>query len=130
MNFIADSFSQAVQELLGRSSGPLHARLLIQPLVASVLAIKAGLRDAKAGDPPFLWTVLTKSDERKPLVRSAWKDISKLFIIAMVLDTVYQFLVLKEFRILQTLIVAIVVAVIPYSLLRGIVTRLARGARG
>lgn len=130
MSVFADSFSQAIQELLGRSSGPLHMRLLLQPTVAGILAIKAGLRDAKAGDPPFLWTVVTKSDARKPLMRSAWKDISKLFIIALVLDTIYQYVVLKEFRILQTLIVAIVVAVLPYSLLRGVVTRIARGARG
>ena len=126
MDTIIENFNRAVSELLGRSSGPLHLRLILQPTVASILAIKAGMRDAKTGQPPFLWTLFTKSEQRSTLVKSAWGDISKLFIIAMVLDTIYQYIVLKEFHLLQTFIVAIVVAVIPYTLLRGIVTRIMR----
>ena len=126
MDTIIQAFNQAISELLGRSAGPLHLRLILQPTVASILAIKAGMRDAKAGNPPFFYTLVTGEGQRKALMRSAWGDISKLFIIAMVLDTVYQYIVLKEFHLLQTLIVAIVVAVIPYTLLRGIVTRIAR----
>ena len=129
MDSFIESFNRAVQELLGRSSGPMHLRLLIQPTVASILAFKAGKRDAEAGNPPFLWTFLTGEGQRKALVRSAWGDMGKLFVIAMVLDTIYQLVVLKEFHILQTLIVAIVVAVIPYSLVRGTVTRI-MGAKG
>ena len=124
MDTIIESFNRAISELLGRSSGPLHLRLLIQPTVASILAIKAGLRDAKEGNPPFLWNYVTESTQRAALRSSVWKDIGKLFIIATVLDLVYQYIVLKEFHLLQTLIVAVVVAVIPYCLVRGPVTRL------
>ncbi len=126
MDTIVESLNRAVEQLLGRSSGPLHLRLLIQPTVASILAIKAGMRDAKAGNPPFLFTLLTNSETRRSLMKSGWKDISTLFVIAMVLDTIYQYVVLKEFHLLQTLLVAIVVAVIPYTVLRGIVTRVMR----
>jgi len=104
----------------------MHLRLVIQPTVATILAIRAGLRDARQGRPAFFWTLLKSSSERKTLIRSGWKDISKVFILAMLLDAIYQLIALHAFYPVQTLIVAIVVAVIPYTVLRGPVTRLTR----
>ena len=47
-------------------------------------------------------------------------------IIAAVLDLVYQVVALREIHAVQTAIVVVAVAVIPYVLFRGPVTRLAR----
>lgn len=124
---ISEILNRAVEQLLGRTSGPLHARLLIQPIVATILAIRAGMRDAREGKPAFFWTILTSPEEREILRRSGWKDIGKLFIVAIVLDTIYQVIALHWFYPMQTFIVAVVVAVIPYTLLRGLATRVARG---
>ena len=44
MNPIAESLTRGVEQLLGRASGPLHFRLILQPIVATALAIRAGLR--------------------------------------------------------------------------------------
>jgi hypothetical protein len=123
---ITESLSRAVQQLLGRSSGPLHFRLVIQPIVATILAIRAGMRDARAGRPAFFWTFLTDPTERKRLAASGWKDIGKIFIVALVLDTVYQLIALRGFYVVQALIVAIAVALVPYVLLRGPASRIAR----
>ena len=123
MEQITEQLNNAVQELLGRAAGPMHLRLILQPIMATFLATKAGIRDAKAGNPPFLFSYLNLPDQRKALRQSAWKDISILFTIACVLDLVYQYIVFKEFHLLQTLLVAIVVAVIPYSVVRGLVNR-------
>jgi hypothetical protein len=123
---ISGSLSRAVEELLGRSSGPLHFRLVMQPLVATILAIRAGRRDAKQGQPPFLWALSKNPAERKRLILSGWKDVGKLFIVAVILDTVYQIIALRAVHVLQTLIVAVCVAIVPYVLLRGPVTRLTR----
>jgi hypothetical protein len=128
MDAINEVLSRAVGELLGRSSGPFHARLVIQPIVASLLAIRAGMRDARAGRPPFLWTILRNPQARKYLIESGWKDIGKIFTVAIVLDTVYQLIVLRGFYVVQALIVAIVVALLPYVLLRGPVSRIARSS--
>ena len=49
-------FSRGWSELIARDSGPLHVRLLLQPLVASILAIRSGLKDAREGRPVFFWT--------------------------------------------------------------------------
>jgi hypothetical protein len=127
MDTIMEILNRAVEQLLGRASGPMHLRLLIQPLVATILAVRAGLRDARQGQPAFFWAVLTNLEERKTLIQSACKDIGKVFILAMALDTIYQLIALHAFHLVQTLIVAIVVAVIPYTVLRGPVTRLTRG---
>jgi len=124
---ISEMFSRAIEQLLGRSSGPLHFRLVMQPIVAAILAIRAGLRDARAGNPAFFWTYVTRAEERQALAQSGWKDIGKLFIVAMVLDTIFQFIALRAFYVVQALIVAIAVSIVPYVLIRGPVTRLTRG---
>lgn len=124
METILNLLERTVQELLGRTSGPLHLRLVMQPMVAGFLAIRAGLKDAREGHPAFFWTVLTNPEERRLLLQSGWKDISKIFIVALVLDTIYQFIELRTFRVLQALIVATTLAIVPYVLVRGPVTRL------
>ena len=127
MDGITEILSRTVEQLLGRSSGPLHFRLVIQPIIASAIAIRAGLRDAREGQPAFLWTLMTSElEHRRRLIRSGWKDIGKIFVMAIAIDTVYQLFMLRAFYPLQALIVAVAVAVVPYIILRGLVTRLAR----
>jgi hypothetical protein len=75
--------------LIGRIGGPLSLRLLIQPMVATMLAIRAGLRDASEGRTPYLWSVFTNSTHRRELLRQGWKDMGKVFIVAVVLDLIY-----------------------------------------
>lgn len=114
-------------ELLGRSSGPFHARLILQPAVAVVLAIRAGLRDARSGNPAFLWGIATGSTaDRRLLIRSAWQDLAKMFLVATAIDLVYTLVVLHAVRPVQTLIVVVVVAVVPYALVRGLANRVMR----
>lgn len=130
MDGISEILNRGIEQLVGRSSGPLHLRLVIQPIVATIIAIKAGLRDARERRPPFLWTLVKHPGERKRLVKSGWEDIGKVFTVAFIMDTVYQLFVLRAFYIVQALSVAIIVAVVPYVILRGIVTRLARHTAG
>ena len=129
MDGVGDVLNRFAEQLVGRASGPMHVRLLLQPVMSTVLAVKAGLRDARAGEPPFLWTVFSDQAARPRLLRAAWKDVGKLFLIGLALDTVYQILVLKAFHVVQALLVAAVCAVLPYVLIRGPVTRIARPRR-
>jgi len=121
-----ETFTRAIDELLGRASGPFHFRLILQPVMATLFALRAGLRDAREGNPPFLYSFILHADSRKNLAASAWKDVGKVFILAIVLDTVYQLVVLHAFRSLQTLIVAVVLSLIPYALVRGPAMRIAK----
>ena len=126
MHTILQMLSQRVDHLLGRASGPLNFRLLVMPTVVTILAIRADRRDAREGRPAFLGAFLTNSIERRRLFRSAVKDVGRIFIVAIVLDTAYQLFVLRAFYLGEALVVAVACAVVPYVLVRGPITRLAR----
>jgi hypothetical protein len=115
--------------LIGRSSGPMNFRLIVQPAVATFIAIRAGLNDARAGRPAFLWAALSNPGYRPELLRQGWKDVGKVFILAMVLDSIYQLIVHRGVYVLEVLITATVLAIVPYVLIRGPVNRIARGRR-
>jgi hypothetical protein len=127
MDTILEALSRGFAQLIGRASGPLHFRLIITPTLALVYAIRAGLRDAREGRPPFLWEAINRPDERQRLRRSWWKDIGKMIIAVLVVDTVYQIFFFKAFYPVQSLILVVVLAMAPYAIVRGITTRLARG---
>jgi len=121
-----DIFARLWNNLIGRINGPMNFRLILQPLVAACIAVWSGIKDARAGRPAFLWTTITDPAQRPTLLREGWKDVGKVFIIAIVLDAVYQLIQLRAVHLLELLIVAPLLAFVPYILLRGPVTRLAK----
>ena len=123
---VEDMFSRGWEELIARDSGPLHVRLILQPLVATILAIRSGLNDAREGRPVFFWALALEPGQRWPLLRHLWKDVGKLFLVACVLDVVYQLLVLRWVYPVQTVIVATVLSILPYLVFRGLTNRLRR----
>ena len=121
-----DLFSRFVEDLVGRVSGPMKFRLILQPVTAVVFAILRGLKDAKEGKPPYFWALFTDPAHRRDMVRDGWKSVGKVFILAIVLDAVYQWIVLRWFYPGEALLVAAILALIPYLLIRGPVNRIAR----
>ncbi len=110
--------------LISRTEGPLHLRLLLQPLIAAALGAKDGLSDARKGAPPYFWAIFTQQEHRRALIQDGWTSIGKVFILATVFDMIFQYLVLKDIRFIAAIVVAIVLAVLPYALLRGPLNRL------
>ena len=120
-------FTRIGDMLVGREHGPLHFRFVMQPLVAVVLAIRVGLRDAREGRSPyFFWAVFTDKVRRPELLRLAWKDVGKVFCVALVLDVIYELIVWHRVYPTQAILVAVVLAIVPYLLVRGPATRIAR----
>ena len=113
------------ENLFGRVGATMTFRLVLQPVVAIFVAVRAGLRDAEHGAPPYLWTVFTDAGQRRALLREGWKDVGRVFVVAIVLDVIYQALVQGTLYPGEALIVATFVAVVPYVLVRGPVTRIA-----
>ena len=126
MDTILRVISRSFDELLGRASGPLHFRVFVMPIVVTIIAIRAELRDAREGRPVPLGEFFIKRTELRRLFRSAVEDVGKVFIVAVVLDTAYQLFVLRAFHIGELLIVAVGCAVVPYVLVRGPITSLLR----
>ncbi len=124
--------SRLWDNLAGRLTGPMNFRLILQPTVASYLAIRAGLADARHGRPPFLWAAVTNRIARGKLFASGWKDVGNVFVFAAILDAVYQLVEQHGVYLLELLIVATFLGVVPYVLVRGPAARVARwfGADG
>ena len=124
---LQEFFARVWEMLIGRADGPFNFRLLAQPTMAAVFAIRAGLRDARHNRPPFLfWAIFTNPGARQDLSRQGWKDVGKVFIVAIVLDVIYEVSVYRWVYPGQAVIVAAVLAFIPYLMIRGPVTRIAR----
>jgi hypothetical protein len=121
-----ETVTRIVENLFGRLDGPLHFRLILQPVMALIFAAIDGIRDAKTGKPAYFWTVLSNPESRADLLKDGWKHFGKIFILAIVLDIVYQLKVHGTVYPGEVLIVALVLAVLPYVLLRGPVNRIAR----
>jgi hypothetical protein len=116
--------AQTFEALLGRLDGPLHFRFVFQPLMATLLAIRDGRRDARAGRKPF--RLLIEPAQRREVWSTSWKSVGKVFVIALIVDAVYQFKIFGWFYPGQALLVALFLAMVPYSLLRGPVNWLTR----
>jgi len=53
-----DFFTRVWTDLVGRVEGPMNFRLVFQPLMACILGIHAGVRDAREHQPPLLWAMI------------------------------------------------------------------------
>ena len=123
-----DLLSRFFEDLVGRLTGPMKFRLILQPVMAIIFAVRSGLKDAKAGKPPYFWALFTDADHRAAMFKDGWKSVGRVFILGIVMDVIYQIIVFRRFYPVEALVVAAVLAIVPYLLIRGPVTRIARGA--
>jgi len=119
-------FTRLWDDLIGRIGGPMSFRLLLQPAMAMIFAIRDGLKDAREGRPAYFYSLFTDPENRRTRLREGFKAVSRVFVLAIVMDLIYQLIVLRWFYPLQALIVAFALAFLPYILLRGPVNRIAR----
>ena len=126
MDHLTTSFTQ---HLVARVTGPMKFRLVLQPAMALFLAIRDGLKDAREGRPAYFWALFSNRDDRWAMLKDGWKAVGKVFILAMVLDAIYQVIERRWVYPGQAVVVAIILAIIPYLLLRGPVNRIARRPR-
>src|SRR5437667_444858 len=101
---LEEALARGWENLVSRLGGPMSFRFLIQPAVAILFAIRAGLKDARQDKPPFLWAVLSNPGSRQERLRQVWKDVGTVFIVAMVLDSTYQVIVHRGIFTLELLI--------------------------
>jgi hypothetical protein len=125
-----DFLTRVWDHLVDRIGGPMSLRFLMQPTMAIFFGIIDGLRFAREGRSLLLWGGPEDPSERRAQRRATWWCIGKVFALAIILDVIYQIVVFKWFYFLETLIVAIAVALVPYFLVRGLVNYLTRAWRG
>jgi hypothetical protein len=121
-----DSVSEFWHDLAARPTGPLAMRFYLQPLMATLFALRDGFKDARNDRPPYFWALFTHPDQRSEMLRHGWKSVGKIFVLAAVLDIIYQLVVLHELHPLQAVVVATILAIVPYLIFRGPVNRIVR----
>jgi hypothetical protein len=121
-----EHWSRFIENLFARLDGPLHFRFFMQPIMAMIFAVIDGVKDAKLGRPAYFWAVVSNREQRRELVKLGWKRIGKVFVLAIILDIIYQIKVHHWIYPGETLLVAILLAILPYLLLRGPINRFVR----
>lgn len=118
-----EMLTRGIEDLVGRNSGPFHFRLIVQPLMAAILAIRAGWADAWEGEPIFFWTLVREPKRTAAMLRNLWRIAGKVFLVAVVLDVIYQIVVFRWVYPVETLVVATVLALVPCMVVRGVGNR-------
>ncbi len=112
-------------ELAQRLNGPFSLRLLLQPSMAILFALRDGRKDAKDGLDPYLRRLMAGKAERHEAVSSAWASLAKVLVMAVVLDSAFQFATAQSVQPLQAIAIACLLCVVPYSVMRGPAARIA-----
>ncbi len=121
--------SRLFADLPARLAGPGRFRFLLQPLVSALLGVRDGRNDARGGRPPFLLALVARSGGRRELARSALATVANIFLMAILLDLVAQWLILGVAYPAAALIVGPLLVFVPYSLARAFANRLAPPGR-
>jgi hypothetical protein len=126
----SEVFARIWHNLLDRPGGSFGFRFILQPVMATVAALRDGLHDARTGRAPFLRAVLTDPAQRRGRLDEALIATSRIVLLGLAMDTAYQIIEFKSFHPAEAVIVALLLAMLPYLVLRGLVTRIARHRMG
>jgi hypothetical protein len=124
-----DMLTRFVSDLTGRLHGPFSFRFVLQPLMALIYATRDGLAGARAGRAPYLWTMLTRPDERRRLLSEGWKAMVRVIGLGVIIDAIYQVIVFHWIHPLQLVVTVLGLAFLPYVLIRGPIGRIATWGR-
>jgi hypothetical protein len=125
----AESLGRLWSDILDRPGGPMTFRFILQPAMAVIAAARDGVLDARTGRRPYFWALI--HGVRDPNGRSGrlWQGVistARILILGVVMDIIYQWKVLGTFFPAQAAVIAILLAFVPYLLLRGPFARVAR----
>ena len=123
--FSAEVHHRIWTDIAARPGGPMTFRFVLQPCMAAIAAYHDGAKDARLGRSPYLWSVLTRSGGGAGRLREALIATARIVLLGFAMDAVYQATVLKTFYPGEMVLIAILLAFLPYLLLRGPFARLA-----
>ena len=119
------TFRRIWHQLIDRADAPMRFRFILQPLMAAFLAIRHGLNDARTGRSPYFWTMLGNPRERAQRLNEGLNATARIIFLGLLMDAIYQVIVLRRFYPAEAVIVALLFAFIPYVIIRGPATRIA-----
>jgi hypothetical protein len=114
------------EDLPRRLTGPGRLRFIVQPTVAVLLGMRAGLGDCRDGRPPYLMMIATDRAHRREAFGETVHHVADLALMGILLDMVCQWLILGVAHPGAALVVGPVLIGLPYATARGVANRLAR----
>lgn len=122
----AGAWHRFVHDLVDRPDGPMRFRFILQPVMGAITAIRDGKADALTGRGPYLWTILNNRQQRAERLREGLNATARIILLGLVMDIVYQALVLKTFYPNEAVIISLLLAYVPYVIIRGLALRVWR----
>jgi hypothetical protein len=125
----AESLGRLWSDILDRPGGPMTFRFILQPAMAVIAAARDGVHDARTGRRPYFWALIHGVHDSGGRSGRLWQGIistARILILGVVMDIIYQWKVLGTFYPAQAAAIAILLAFVPYLLLRGPFARVAR----
>lgn len=113
-------------DLLGRPEGPMTFRFILQPTMAAIAAMHDGVADARFGHRSFFWSALRHPGRQAGRLREGLISTSRIVLLGISMDVIYQFKVFGAFYPVEALTIAILLALVPYFVFRWIVEAAAR----
>lgn len=109
-----------VQGLSGRG----QFRLILQPAMAFLLGLRLGIADAKEGKAPFLFRLFTTKHGHWEVFKRSLTDAAMPLILALVMDSILQYLAFQHIRPLQAVVVGALLVWLPFTMTRGLTNRI------
>lgn len=114
------------RDLFERPGGPMTFRFFLQPAMAAIAALHDGIADARAHRSPYLWSMIHEPQSRGDRLSEGIVSTARIVLLGIMMDVIYQALVLGAFYPVEAVIIAIALAFLPYVILRGPIERIAR----
>ena len=123
-----ENLNRLWSDILDRPGGPMTFRFILQPTMALIAALRDGVKDARLGRRPYIWALL--HGVRDPQGRSGrlWEGVvstARILILGIAMDSIYQWVEFKTFYPVQAAVIAVLLAFVPYLVLRGPIERIA-----
>jgi hypothetical protein len=113
-------------DIFDRLHGPMTFRFYLQPTMALIAALHDGIKDTRSGHKSFSWTALWDPTQKGGRLREGLTSTARVVLLGLSMDGIYQFKVFDRFYPVEALMMAILLAVIPYFVFRSIVEYVAR----
>lgn len=111
------------EKIQARWTGPFHLRLILQPLLAIILGIRDGRREAKIGNLPFFRSLMDSQNDRKIYIKQVGRAIAKPLVLGILLDMLVQYMIFQRVRIWGGVLFGALFIALPYSLILGLSNR-------
>jgi hypothetical protein len=124
--FSLDVHQRFWSDIADRVHGPMTFRFYLQPAMALLAAIPDGVKDARLGHKSFFWTALWQRNAPAGRLKEGLSSIARVILLGLSMDLLYQFKALDQFYPAEAVMMAVLLAVVPYFIFRRITEIVAR----